>query len=396
MENNLAAERNRIIEQVRRKMNATDSAGDEEVKSLIEAVIFQDEYVKSLSVKDKKLLIDLVFQGIRRELDILHPYAEDDQISEIMVNGNQNIFIEKNGKMQKVNLKFDTQEQLEELIRRLASKVHRQVNELNPIVDARLEDGSRVSAVYSNIALNGPILTIRRFPKIQIQMDDLIKGNTITDEAADFLEKRVKAKCNIFISGGTSSGKTTFLNVLSNYIPVQERVIVIEDSAELQIENIPNLVRLQTKNADIHGKGQVTIRDLIKVALRMRPDRIIVGEVRGEEALDMLQAMNTGHEGSLSTGHANTAQGMLYRLETMILAAENFPLEAIRMQIVSAIDLMIHLGRMEDMSRKVLEISEITGINNGTIQLNPLFVFDSKDLHATGNQLKRIRKGVGI
>ena len=310
-----------------------------------------------------------------------------------MVNGAAAVFIEKKGQIYKTQARFQSRDHLEETIRRVAAGVNREINESHPIVDARLRDGSRVNAVYSNIALNGPILTIRKFPRSTITMQDLIKNGTITREAADFLFSMVKQRRNMFISGGTSSGKTTLLNVLTSAISPKERVVVIEDSAELQVTNLENVVRLEVKNANVQGKGEVNIRQLIRVALRMRPDRILVGEVRGAEALDMLQAMNSGHEGSLSTGHANSARGMLYRLETMILTAEAFPLEAVRGQIASAIDMMVHLGRFQDMTRRVLEISQVSGFKEGRICLNPIFVYDGKRLCRTGNPL--LQKSLG-
>ncbi|HYE69561.1 MAG TPA: ATPase, T2SS/T4P/T4SS family, partial [Anaerovoracaceae bacterium] len=320
------------------------------------------------------------------------------------VNGIDNIFIERKGKIERLDLHFETKEDLEEIIRRIAAKVHREINELNPIVDARLDDGSRVNAVYKNIALNGPILTIRRFPESRILMEDLLRMGTITEEAAEFLKALVQSGYNIFISGGTSSGKTTFLNVLSEYIPKDERVIVIEDAAELQITGIENLVRLECKNANVQGKGEVSVRQLIKASLRMRPNRIIVGEVRGGEVLDMIQAMNTGHDGSLSTGHGNSTEGMLSRIEAMFLQAADFPIDAIRSQIAEAIDIIVHLGRLPDKSRKVLEISEIEGYKDGKICINPLYKYiinknDSMSesiplgrLSSTGNELKNTTK----
>lgn len=372
--------------------------GDEEITDEY-AMRTIEEYVlncRDLSMghpREKYLLIQRIFYSLRRELDILQPYIEDERVSEIMVNGTDDIFIEAAGNIEKLDLKFDSVEQLEELIRRLASKVHREINELNPIVDARLEDGSRVNAVYKNVALNGPILTIRKFPQKAITMERLIDTGSITREAAGFLETAVKAGYNCFISGGTSSGKTTFLNVLSNYIPPSERVIVIEDSAELQIRQISNLIRLECKQANGQNRGSITMEDLIKTSLRMRPDRIIVGEVRGKEVIDMIQAMNTGHDGSLSTGHGNSIQGMLRRLESMFLQAADYPIEAIRSQIAEGIDLIVHLGRLSDGSRKVLEIAEIDGIRDGEININPLFRYKlSKGLLSTGNGLKHREK----
>lgn len=366
---------------------------DEFVRETIEAHILKDDRLIQRHPKDVEKLIDRIFLSMRRDLDILQPYIEDEQVSEIMVNGKDHIFVEKNGMIQKTEIQFDTTEDLEELIRRLAAGVHREINELNPIVDARLPDGSRVNAVYKNIALNGPILTIRKFPQKAIDMPALIKMGSITKEAADFLQSMVKAGYNCFISGGTSSGKTTFLNVLSNFIPHDERVILIEDSAELQIKQILNLVRLECKQANVQQKGRVTMEDLIKTSLRMRPDRIIVGEVRGKEVMDMIQAMNTGHDGSLSTGHGNSISGMLRRLESMFLQAADFPIDAIRAQIAEGIDLIIHLGRLSDGSRKVLEIAEIDGVFQGEIQINMLFRYrPSKGLVRTANHLIHTEK----
>ncbi len=392
-----------IIAEIRKIITETQlKTADEDILMLIEDYILSDKRLIMLSYKAKKNTIDSVFNATRMELDILQPLAEDNQVNEIMVNGIDHIFIEKNGKLEKSDIRFESREQLEEIIRRIAGKVHREINELNPIVDARLEDGSRINAIYKNIAINGPILTIRKFPQNQISMDDLIKNDSISSEAAEFLKILVKGGYNIFVSGGTSSGKTTFLNVLSNYIPKDERVIVIEDSAELQITAIENIVRMETKNANVQGKGEITVRQLIKTSLRMRPDRIIVGEVRGSEVLDMIQAMNTGHDGSLSTGHANSPAGMLSRLETMFLTAADFPIEAIRSQLASAIDIIVHLGKLSDKSRHVLEITEVEAYDSGQIILNPLFkyqinrenenIWQTGKLTSTGNRLKNIEK----
>lgn len=346
---------------------------DQQAMAMIEANVLKDKHLSMCSHSEKYTIIRQLFYRTRKDLDILQPYLEDDQVSEIMVNGKEHIFIEKNGQVRLSEMKFDTTERLEEVIRRIAAKVHREINELNPIVDARLEDGSRVNAVYKNVALNGPILTIRKFPQSAIDMETLIAKDSITQEAADFLKSLVRAGYNCFISGGTSSGKTTFLNVLSNYIPPEERVIVIEDSAELQIRQIRNLVRLECRQANVQGKGGVQMDALVRTSLRMRPDRIIVGEVRGSEILDLIQALNTGHSGSMSTGHGNSIGGMLKRMESMFLQAADFPVEAIRSQIAEGLDIMIHLGRLSDGSRKVLEIAELKGIFDGTIALNPLF-----------------------
>ncbi len=356
--------------------------------SLIEEFVLHDNQTLWYSYAEKQKLITTIFNKTRRELDILQIYAEDNDVSEIMVNGTEKIFIERNGKIERLPISFESREELEEIIRRLAAKVHREINELNPIVDARLEDGSRINAVYHNIALNGPILTIRKFPKKKITMEELIDKQSISEEASAFLKKLVQSGYNIFISGGTSSGKTTFLNVLSDCIPKEERVIVIEDSAELQITKIDNVVRMETKNANVQGKGAVTVRDLIKTSLRMRPDRIIVGEVRGGEVVDMIQAMNTGHDGSLSTGHGNSPEGMLRRLEAMFLSAADFPMEAIRSQIMEAIDIIVHLGRLPDKTRKVLQIVEVEGYRDGRYIINPLFEYQmNRGLVASQNIL---------
>jgi pilus assembly protein CpaF len=355
---------------------SNEKISDEEVLDLIEEYVLHDQRTRSNGYLAKRTIVENVYNATRMELDILQPLADNQNISEIMVNGIDNIFIETCGRIEKTNLKFDDNDQLEEIIRRIAAKVHREINEMNPIVDARLEDGSRVNAIYKNIAINGPILTIRRFPENKITMKDLIRMGSISEEASEFLKKLVESGYNIFISGGTSSGKTTFLNVLTEFIPEDQRVIVIEDSCELQISKVANIVRLETKNANVQGKGEINVRQLIRASLRMRPDRIIVGEVRGGEVLDMIQAMNTGHDGSLSTGHANSPKGMLSRLETMFLTAVNFPIEAVRVQISSAIDIIVHLGKLSDKSRRVLEIVEINGIENGSIILNQLFKFE--------------------
>ena len=294
-----------------------------------------------------------------------------------MINGHDNIFIEKNGVVQKLDVAFESEKKLENVIISIVEKVNRTVNESVPIVDARLADGSRVNAVIPPIALDGPTLTIRKFPEKPYTMNDLIEKGSVTEEVAEVLRRMVIAKYNIFISGGTGSGKTTFLNALSNYIPKNARIITIEDSAELQIKGVPNIIRMESRNANAEGKGEITIRDLIKTSLRMRPDRIIVGEVRGPEALDMLQAMNTGHEGSLSTGHANSAKDMLSRLETMVILGSEIPLSAVRQQIGASIDIIIQLSRMRDNTRKTVEITEVKGYNplTNTIELNPLYVF---------------------
>lgn len=347
---------------------------DDEIKEVIKEKLSACINEKSLriSVGQKKNILDKVFNSVKR-LDILQPLIENKEISEIMINGCDDVFIEKNGKVIRLDVKFENKQILENIVQKIVSTVNREVNEKTPIVDARLKDGSRVNVVLPPIALNGPIITIRKFPDTPFTIEKMIEIGSITQEVADFLHKLVIAKYNIFISGGTGSGKTTFLNALSNYIPKDERIITIEDSAELQIKNVENIVRLETRNKNTEGTGEITIRDLIKSSLRMRPDRIVVGEVRGAEALDMLQAMNTGHDGSLSTGHANSAIDMLSRLETMVLTGVDFPISAIRKQIASAIDIIVQIGRLRDKSRKVLEINEVLGIENGEIVLNPLY-----------------------
>ena len=361
---------------------------DEAAMEIIESYVLSDPRLALYPNAERGSAVDRVFFALRKDLDVLQPYADDREVSEIMVNGKDDIFVEKHGKIEKIPAAFDRTEDLEEVIRRICAKVHREINELNPVVDARLEDGSRVNAVYKNIAINGPILTIRKFPEKAITMEMLIQNETITKEAAAFLEKLVVAGYNIFISGGTSSGKTTFLNVLSNYIPDDERVIVIEDSAELQIRKLRNIVRMECRNANVQGKGQVDMQQLIKTSLRMRPDRIIVGEVRGKEVLDMIQAMNTGHDGSLSTGHGNSIEGMLRRLESMFLQAANFPIEAIRSQIAEGIDIIAHMGRLRDKSRKILEIAEIQGFDGNKILLNQLFKYKlNTGLARSGNEI---------
>ncbi len=394
-----------ITDGVRAVINSKqEQLSDAEVLALIEDYVLRDHRTEGSSFRAKGELINGIFNITRKDLDILQPYADDKEVSEIMVNGIDHIFIERKGKIERLDLHFEAIEDLEEIIRRLAAKVHREVNELNPIVDARLEDGSRVNAVYKNVALNGPILTIRRFPESRITMEDLLRIGTITEEAADFLKILVRSGYNIFISGGTSSGKTTFLNVLSEFIPRDERVIVIEDAAELQISGIENIVRLECKTSNVQGKGEINVRQLIKASLRMRPNRIIVGEVRGSEVLDMIQAMNTGHDGSLSTGHGNSTEGMLSRLEAMFLQAADFPIDAIRSQIAEAIDIIVHLGRLPDKSRRVLEISEIEGYQDGKIMINPLFKYiinktesisdhtSTGKLMQTGSKLKNTMK----
>lgn len=371
---------------------------DEELMDAVEELVgnyFVNTYI---SLQQRAGIVRQIFSSIRG-LGLLDSIISDDDITEVMINGPDNIFIEKNGKLSKLKETFESERRLEDIIQRIVGSAGREVNQANPIVDTRLADGSRVNVVLPPIALCGPTVTIRKFSKEPMTIAKLIQYDSITQDIADVLELMVKAKFNIFICGGTGSGKTTFLNALSNYIPKDERVITIEDSAELQIEGVDNLVSLETRNANTSGSGAITIRDLIKSSLRMRPERIVVGEVRGGEALDMLQAMNTGHDGSLSTGHANSTRDMLSRLETMVLqGADGLPLEAIRQQIASALDIIIHLSRLRDHSRKTMEITEVVGYENGKIILNPLYVFEedekstldkvSGSLKRTNNKLK--------
>ena len=345
-----------------------------------------------LTIGEKAELVDQVFSSIRG-FGLLDSILKDDDITEVMINGPKEIFIEKSGRLMKLDEKFESEEKLVDIIRKIVGLAGREVSEANPIVDTRLPDGSRVNVVMPPISLKGPIVTIRKFSKNPMTIEKLLEYGSITQEVADFLELLVRAKYNIFICGGTGSGKTTFLNAVTNYIPKDERIITIEDSAELQIAGIENLVSLETRNANTAGVGRITIQDLIKSALRMRPERIVVGEVRGAEALDMLQAMNTGHDGSLSTGHANSNKDMLSRLETMVLqGAEGLPLPAVRQQIASALDIMIHLSRLRDKSRKTMEISEVLGYENGEIRLNPLYEFiedEKSSLEKVSGSLRR-------
>ncbi|MCI9138408.1 MAG: CpaF family protein [Lachnospiraceae bacterium] len=361
--------------EVLERMDLSRDVSDEEIMETIDRIILEKKKEVYFTIKERKLIRKELFYSIRK-LDMLQELVDSPEITEIMVNGTQNVFVERGGSIFQWENKFEEKEKLEDVIQQIVAKTNRVVNETSPIVDTRLEDGSRVNAVLSPVALNGPILTIRRFPDNPFSMEQLIQYGSLSQEAADFLRLLVIAKYNIFISGGTGSGKTTFLNALAQYIPEDERIITIEDSAELQIRGIPNLVSLETRNKNNEGCREITIRDLIKASLRMRPDRIIIGEVRGGEALDMLQAMNTGHDGSLSTGHGNSSQDMLSRLETMVLMGSDLPLQAIRRQISGGIDIIIHLGRIRDKSRKVLEITEVIGYKNKEIVISPIFMFE--------------------
>lgn len=348
---------------------------DEELVRIIHQVLQEAGEREYISLSERTLLGKELFNAFRK-LDLLQEFLEDEEITEIMINGTQNIFYEKNGRLYPSEKRFLSKEKLEDVIQQIAAGSNRLVNEASPIADARLSDGSRVNIVLAPIALNGPIVTIRKFPEEFVTMKQLIRWNSISTEAAEFLAALVAAGYNIFISGGTGSGKTTFLNALSQYIPRDERIITIEDNAELRIPAVPNLVSLEARNANTEGVGEITIRDLIKTALRMRPDRIIVGEVRSAEAIDMLQALNTGHDGSLSTGHANSPRDMLSRIETMVLMGMELPLPAIRRQIASGIDVIVHLGRLRDKSRKLLEISEVFGYEDGEILLRQIYIYE--------------------
>ena len=365
---------------------------NEELEENIEALVSERLGVQYCSIEQRVSIVQQIYSSIRG-FGLLDTILTDDTITEVMINGPDHIFIEQKGHLFRLDKHFESERRLEDIIQRIVGLAGREVNQANPICDTRLPDGSRVNVVLPPIALCGPTLTIRKFSKTPMTIEKLIEYESLTQDIADKLELLVKAKYNIFISGGTGSGKTTFLNALSNYIPKDQRVITIEDSAELQIAGIDNLVSLETRNANVAGAGEITIRDLIKSSLRMRPERIIVGEVRGGEALDMLQAMNTGHDGSLSTGHANSTEDMLSRLETMVLqGAAGLPLDAIRQQIASAVDIIIHLSRLRDKSRKTVEITEVLGLEDGRIKLNPLYVFEEDEnstLEKVSGSLKR-------
>ena len=363
-----------LHEKVLSRMDFMREPSDEELLEIIHSVLEESSKKQFIPLKEKAALGKELFNAFRK-LDILQELIEDESITEIMINGTENIFIEREGQIFLSDKKFLSRGKLEDVVQQMVAECNRIVNEASPIVDARLNDGSRVNVVLPPAAINGPIVTIRKFPKHRITMEQLLEYESISEEAAEFLVRLVRAGYNIFISGGTGSGKTTFLNVLSDYIPETERIITIEDNAELQITELPNLVRLEARNANVEGTGEISIRDLIRTALRMRPDRIIVGEVLGMEAADMLQAFNTGHDGSLSTGHANSPKDMLSRLEMMTLMGMDIPLSAVQRQIAAGIDIMVHLGRLRDRSRKVLEIVEVLGYEKDEIRLQSLFSF---------------------
>ena len=361
-----------IREQVLNRMDLSRDVSDEEIGELIGEVASQTLRGRTMSIHDRVRIEQQVFNSLRK-LDVLQELVDDPEVSEIMVNGPGHIFYEKDGRVQVWTQSFTSEEKMQDVIQQIVGSHNRVVNLSNPIVDTRLSDGSRVNIVLSPISLEGSVITIRKFPQHPLDMETLIAREAISREAAELLKRLVKARYSILISGGTSSGKTTFLNALSQYIPEDERVITIEDSAELQIQGVKNLVRLETRNANMEGVMPITIRDLIRTALRMRPDRIIVGECRGAETFDMLQALNTGHDGGLSTAHGNSCRDILSRLEMMVLMGMDLPLAAIRQQIASRIDIIVHLGRLRDKSRRVLEIAELDGIEEGELKLHTLY-----------------------
>ncbi len=377
---------------IREEVNGSRETSDEELYEIIDRLIFEKGEEEYLPLKERIELRTGLFNSFRK-LDILQQLLDDPEITEVMINGPRHIFMERKGSVELWDQEFDSQEQLEDMIQQMVSRVNRTVNVASPIADARLPDGSRVHVVLPPVSLDGPVVTIRKFPR-QITMEMLIEGKTISREAADLLKKLVRSGYNIFISGGTNSGKTTFLNALSAYIPKGERVITIEDSAELQIQQVKNLIRLETRTANPQGEGQITIGDLIRASLRMNPDRIVVGEVRGKEALELLNSFNTGHDGGLSTGHGNSPADMLARLETMVLMGADLPLEAIRSQIASALDVLIHLGRLRDRSRKVLWITEVDGYEKGEIRLHTLYEFQEEGEGNAGNGYGKQEKAV--
>lgn len=386
--------KNRICNMVLQKMDFSDELSEEEVLKSVDDIITSLPERESMSLEEILDLRKEVYNSIKK-YDVIQEYLDDETVSEIMINGVEAIFVERSGTLFKTDKTFSSKEKLEDVIQQMVGSCNRRVNEAYPIADARLSTRERINVVLAPVALNGPIVTIRRFPKSPITMERLIELGALGEDAAFFLQRLVRARYNIFISGGTGTGKTTFLNALSMYIPPDERIITIEDSAELQLLGATNLVRLETRNKNTEGCSPIEIRDLIKSALRMRPDRVIVGEVRGAEAVDMLQAMNTGHDGSLSTGHANSPADMISRLETMVLCGMDIPLYAVRSQIAGGIDIMIHLTRLRDKRRVVSEISEVEGIKDGEVMLNCLYRFEGGRLMPVG-ELKNTGKLKGF
>lgn len=381
--------------EVQKKMELVREFSDKEVEEAIDEALLAHKDTMLYTVEARRKLKRELFDSLRR-LDVLQIFVDNKTVTEIMINGKDHIFIEQEGRLRELEVGFESAEKLQDVIQQIVAGCNRVVNEASPIVDARLPDGSRVNIVMSPIALNGPAVTIRRFPDKPITMEYLVQNNSICREAADFLEKLVRAKYNIFISGGTGSGKTTFLNALSKFIPSDERVVTIEDSAELQLQELPNLVRMETRNSNVEGCREITIRELIRSSLRMRPDRIIVGEVRGPEAFDMLQCLNTGHDGSMSTGHANSGMDMLARLENMVLMGLEIPLPAVKQQIASGLDILVHLGRLRDRTRRVLEITEVVGWEGDKIRLNPLYVFEEEEEDDNAKITGRLKKKGGL
>lgn len=379
-----------LKQDVRSRLSWDAAISDEALRRLIEAELFKRDRCRVLTAASRKAAVERLFHSFRG-LDALQPLLEDADITEIMINRHDQIYYEKHGSLVLSKIGFESAEKLEDLIQSIVGRVNRVVNESSPIVDARLPDGSRVHVVLPPVALKGPSVTIRRFPQQPMSMQDLLAAGALTEEAAALLKQLITARYNLFISGGTGSGKTTMLGALAEWIPSGERIVTIEDAAELRLRGVDNLVSLETRNANSEGKGKITTADLIRASLRMRPNRIIVGEVRGAEALDMLQAMNTGHEGSLSTGHANRPHDMLSRLETMVLGGAEMPLSAIRQMIASALDIIVHVSRLRDGSRKVTEICEVTGVNDGEITLRTLYRFETAG-ERNGKVIGRLEK----
>lgn len=379
-----------LRDRIRAGLDYGGAVSDDELLRRTEAVVLDWCERHPLAASEKAALVRRLYHSFRG-LDIIQPLMDDPDVSEIMINGHRAIFVERGGQISRLPEAFESRERLEDLIQNVVGQVNRIVNASSPIVDARLKDGSRVHVVLPPVALAGPCVTIRKFPDKPLTMERLVELGTLTEEAARFLRELVQAKYNLFVSGGTGTGKTTFLGALSRHIPPDERIVTIEDSAELQIRTVPNLVSLETRNANTEGKGEITIRDLIRASLRMRPNRIIIGEVRGAEAFDMLQALNTGHEGSISTGHGNSAKDMMSRLESMVLSGAELPLPVIRSQLASAIDIVVHLSRFRDKTRKVMEISEVAGVEQGEIRLNPLYQFQEEGERG-GKVLGRLRR----
>ena len=380
-----------LKEEVLEALDLLDEVTDEQVLEVIDKVLKTSVLSRTMSLDERCALRLELFHSIRR-LDVLEELLEDDSVTEIMINGENGIFLEREGNLEAYTGGKISKERLEELVVRITGMSNRMINEASPLADARLGDGSRVHVAIAPIALDGIVVTIRKFPKQAITLEELLERESFNMEVADFLEKAVKAKYNIFVSGSTGSGKTTLLNVLSDFIPKNERIITIEDTAELQIRNVANLVRLEARSSVVEGCKEITIRDLLRASLRMRPDRLVIGEVRGAETVDMLQAFNTGHQGSLSTGHGNSTKDMLYRLETMVLMGMEIPAVAVRRQLASGIDLMIHLGRLRDKRRVLLEISEIAGYENDEIMLNPIFLFEENGVDDIGKILGTWKK----